>query len=67
MPPSGSKPAIGAVNVYGHEELHLPLHRFELKLRRPIDCLTPDGYSRANDFASLEQSVTLRQRQAAHL
>jgi hypothetical protein len=31
MPPSGSKPADGAVDIYGHHEFHVRLRRFELK------------------------------------
>jgi hypothetical protein len=33
MPPSGSKPADGAVDIYGHHEFHVRLRRFELKTR----------------------------------
>ena len=31
MPPSGSKPAGGAVDIYGVHEFHDPPPRFELK------------------------------------
>jgi len=33
MPPSGSKPADGAVDIYGVHEFHDPPPRFELKTR----------------------------------
>ena len=34
MPPSGSKPTDGAVDIYGVHEFHDPPPRFELKERR---------------------------------
>ena len=32
MPPSGSKPTDGAVDVYGHHEFQIRLPRFELTI-----------------------------------
>ena len=48
MPPSGSKPWDGAVDVYGHHEFRL--RRFALKMRAPIDRFGQNGYRKERIF-----------------